>query len=230
VLEHIVDSVVYFEGQKQSTFRILRAIKNRFGPTDEIGIFSMTPKGLIEVADPSGIFISHREKDVPGMAIMAALEGTRTILLEVQALVSRSNFGMARQRSTGFDLNRMVLLIAVLEKHLGLNLADHDVFLNVVSGARADEPASDLAACMAIISSFKEQAIRQDTVIMGEVGLAAEVRNIPQLQIRVSEAERMGFKRALIPSCDKRQLKTGSGFELICVDSVKEAAEEALIP
>lgn len=228
ILEHIVDSVVYFEGERHAAFRILRAIKNRFGPTDEIGIFSMGSKGLTEITDPSGIFISRREEPQIGTSVMAAIEGTRPLLVEIQALVSRSNFGMARQRSTGFDFNRLVLLIAVLEKNMGLNLSNHDVFLNVVGGVKVNEPASDLAACMAIVSSFKEQAIRQDTVIMGEVGLTAEVRGISQIQVRIKEARRLGFKRCIIPNSDLKDLRKDSKLELISVDNVKEALEHAL--
>lgn len=228
ILEHIVDSVIYFEGERHATFRILRAIKNRFGPTDEIGIFSMGPKGLTEIADPSGIFISHKKNIQSGTSVTAAVEGTRPLLVEIQALVSRSNFGMARQRSMGFDINRMVLLIAVLEKNLGLNLSSHDVFLNVVGGVKVDEPASDLAACIAIVSSFKEKPIRQDTVIIGEVGLAAEVRSVSFMQVRIREAQRLGFKRCIIPNCDIESLNRGSELELICVDNIKEALDHTL--
>lgn len=228
VLEHIVDCVIYFEGEKQSSFRILRVIKNRFGPTNEIGIFSMTAGGLAEIKDPSGIFISNRLDRMLGTAIMAMIEGTRPLLLEVQALVSRSNFGMSRQRSTGFDLNRMILLVAVIEKNLGLNLANHDVFLNVVGGARVDEPACDLAACAAIISSFKEQPLSQDTVVIGEVGLTAEVRSVSQVQARINEAQRMGFAKAIIPEADSKSLHANSKIKIIGVESVKQALDEII--
>lgn len=228
ILEHIVDSVIYFEGERQAVFRILRAVKNRFGPTDEVGIFSMGAEGLTEIKDPSGIFISHRKKAQAGSSVMAAVEGSRPLLVEIQALVSRSNFGMARQRSMGFDLNRLVLLVAVLEKNLGLNLSDYDVFLNVVGGVKVNEPASDLAACVAIVSSFKEGPIRPDTVIIGEVGLTAEVRSVSQMPIRIKEAQRLGFKRCIIPGADAENLSKGSKTELIGVDTVKEALEHTL--
>ncbi|NQT90912.1 MAG: DNA repair protein RadA [Candidatus Omnitrophica bacterium] len=228
MLEHIVDSVVYFEGERHAAFRILRAIKNRFGPTDEVGIFQMGSAGLTEIKDPSGIFISHRQGALTGTSVVAAIEGTRPLLVELQALVTRSNFGMARQRSTGFDFNRMVLLIAVLEKNIGLNLSNHDVFLNVVGGVKVNEPASDLAACIAIASSFKEAPIRQDTVIIGEVGLGAEVRSTSQVQIRVNEAQRLGFKRCLIPKCDAGGLKAPPGLKLLPVADIKEALDHTL--
>ncbi|MFH1868508.1 MAG: DNA repair protein RadA [Candidatus Omnitrophota bacterium] len=230
VLEHIVDSVIYIEGEKRSALRILRAIKNRFGPTDEIGIFSMSSSGLTEVTDPSGIFISTtRDKALSGTSIVAAIEGTRPLLVEIQALVSSSNFGMARQRSMGLDLNRMLLLIAVIEKNIGLNLANYDVFLNIVGGVKLNEPASDLAACIAIISSFKEKPIRQDSVIIGEVGLTSEVRGVSQMQARVNEARRLGFKRCVIPKSDINGLADISGIDLIGVTNIKEALDHALL-
>jgi DNA repair protein RadA/Sms len=229
ILEHIVDSVIYFEGERDSSFRILRAMKNRFGPTDEIGIFSMGSNGLAEIKDPSGIFISNiKEKSVRGTTVMAAIEGTRPLLVEIQALVSPSNFGMARQRAMGFDLNRAVLLIAVLEKNLGLKLSNYDVFLNVVGGVRVNEPAGDLAASIAIISSFKDKPVRQDTVIIGEVGLTSEVRSIFQIQSRVNEAYRLRFKRCILPKQDIKNLKGDSKIELIGVDNLQEAVEYSL--
>jgi len=223
ILEHIVDSVVYFEGERRSSFRILRAIKNRFGPVDEIGIFSMGSEGLEEVKDASSIFISRKEKPSPGTSIMAAIEGTRPILVEVQALVSASSFGMARQRSMGFDFNRMILLIAVLEKNMGLNLSNHDAFLNIVGGVRVAEPASDLAASLAIISSFRDESIRQDTVVVGEVGLTSEVRSVTQLQARINEAHRIGFRRCIVPESNIAGLKTKPPIELIGAATVEEA-------
>ena len=228
ILEHIVDSVVYFEGERHCSFRILRAIKNRFGPVDEVGIFSMSSTGLVEIKDPSSIFISQRKEAQAGTSITAAIEGTRPILVEVQALASASNFGMTRQRSIGFDLNRLILLLAVLEKNLTLNLANYDVFLNVVGGVKVVEPASDLAACIAIISSFKDKPIKQDMVIMGEVGLTSEVRSIFLIQARINEAKRLGFKRCIIPKCDIEAVKGSSKIELIGVNNVEEAAGYAL--
>lgn len=229
VLEHIVDSVIYFEGQKESPLRILRAIKNRFGTTDEVGIFSMEQDGLKEVKDPSGIFISHKNNPLPGSSITAVIEGTRPFLVEIQALVTASGFGMARQRSMGFDLNRMILLIAGLQKNLGLNLANQDIYLNVAGGVRVNEPASDLAVSVAVSSSFKEKPVRQDTVIMGEVGLTSEVRGISQIGARVNEAKRLGYKRCIIPVSDRKSLKNITGIELIGVDNVAQAFEELFI-
>lgn len=229
VLEHIVDSVIYFEGQKESPFRILRAIKNRFGATDEVGIFSMEEDGLKEVKDTSGIFIQHKDNPLPGSSITAVIEGTRPFLVEIQALVTASSFGMARQRSMGFDLNRMVLLIAGLQKNIGLNLSDQDIYLNVAGGVRVNEPASDLAVTVAIASSFKNALVRQDTVIMGEVGLTSEVRRISQPGARVNEAKRLGYKRCMLPMSDYKSLRNLKGIELIGVDNVSQAFEELFI-
>ncbi len=229
VLEHIVDSVIYFEGQKESPLRILRAIKNRFGTTDEVGIFSMEQDGLKEVKDPSGIFILHKNNPLPGSSITTVIEGTRPFLVEIQALVTASGFGMARQRSMGFDLNRMILLIAGLQKNVGLNLANQDIYLNVAGGVKVNEPASDLAVSVAISSSFKERPVRQDTVIMGEVGLTSEVRGISQVRARVNEAKRLGYKKCIIPASDYKSLKNITGIELIGVGNVSQAFEELFI-
>ena len=229
VLEHIVDSVIYFEGQKESPLRILRAIKNRFGATDEVGIFSMEKDGLKEVKDPSSIFILHKDAPLPGSSITSAIEGTRPFLVEIQALVTASGFGMARQRSMGVDLNRMILLIAGLQKNIGFNLANQDIYLNVAGGVRVNEPASDLAVSVAIASSFKERPVRQDTVIMGEVGLTSEVRGIFQVGARVNEAKRLGYKRCIVPASDYKSLRDIKGIELIGVDNVSKAFEELLV-
>ncbi|MFC1806746.1 DNA repair protein RadA [Candidatus Omnitrophota bacterium] len=230
ILEHIVDSVIYFEGDKSAAFRVLRAIKNRFGPVDEVGIFSMSSDGLTEVKDPSGIFISERTKEAhAGTAITSTIEGTRPLLVEIQALVSSSNFGMARQRSMGFDVNRMVLLTAVIEKAVGLNLSNHDIFVNVVGGVKIVEPSSDLAVCMAIISSFRDKPIRQDTIIIGEVGLTGEVRNISHIESRVNEAKRLGFKRCIVPGDSGGRLKKSSKIELLGVVNLVEAIDKVFI-
>lgn len=228
VLEHIVDSVIYFEGEKNSSFRILRSIKNRFGPTDEIGIFSMTSKGLQEIKDPSGIFISNRKTPTAGTVITSTIEGTRPLLVEIQALVSRSNFSFAKQRSMGFDFNRLALLAAMLEKKLGLNLANHDIFLNIVGGVKISETAVDLAACVAIVSSFKDKPVRDDLVVIGEVGLTSEIRSVSKIRDRLNEAQRLGFKKAIIPSSDSQDIKGFSGIELIGVDTVDKAVSQAL--
>ncbi|MFA5068592.1 MAG: DNA repair protein RadA [Candidatus Omnitrophota bacterium] len=226
LLEHIVDSVVYFEGQRESSLRVLRAIKNRFGATDEVGIFSMTDQGLKEIKEPSYIFTARRQSLVPGSCVMAALEGIRVILIEIQALVSPSNYGISRQKAMGFDPNRMSLLAAGLVKNIGINLINHDIFLNVVGGVRVDEPASDLAACVSICSSFKDKPARNDTVVAGEVGLCSEVRSVPQIRLRINEAKRMGFKRIVMPASDLNDAGVHKNMELIGVDNVQQALGE----
>jgi len=228
ILEHIVDSVVYFEGERHSTFRVLRAIKNRFGPVNEVGIFSMSHNGLEEIKDPSGIFLSHRQEETSGIAIMAAIEGTRPLLVEVQALVTPSSFGMPRQRAMGFDQNRLGLLIAGLEKNLDLNLSTYDVFVNIAGGVKINETASDLAVSLAICSSFKNQPIDSNTVIIGEVGLTSEVRSVSHIQPRVNEAVRLGFKRCIIPVSDVEGLGGISGMELIGIKNLKESIDTVL--
>jgi DNA repair protein RadA/Sms len=229
LLEHIVDCVIYFEGQRESSFRVLRAIKNRFGATDEVGIFSMTDQGLKEVKEPSRIFSCRRHNTIPGSCVMAALEGARVILIEVQALVSGSSYGIPRQKAIGFDSNRMLLLAAGLVKNIGINLANYDMFLNVVGGVRVDEPASDLAVCVAICSSFKNKPVRNDTVVAGEVGLCSEVRSVSQVRLRVNEAKRMGFKRFVMPASDLENVIRYKDMELIGVDSVKQALGEVFV-
>jgi len=223
ILEHIVDSVIYFEGQRESGLRVLRAIKNRFGATDEVGIFSMDAEGLKEVKDPSNIFISRRQDPIPGSSTMSVIEGTRAILVEIQALVSASTYGMPRQRSMGFDPNRMSLLVAGLVKNIGVNLVNQDVFLNVVGGVRVDEPASDLAACVSICSSFQEKPVRRDTVIIGEVGLCSEVRGVSRINLRINEAKRMGYRRIVMPASDLENASSVKDVELAGVNSVAQA-------
>jgi DNA repair protein RadA/Sms len=229
ILEHIVDSVIYFEGQRESHFRIIRSVKNRFGATDEIGIFSMDSDGLKEVINPSSIFISQSSGPVPGASLTAASEGTRILIVEIQALVHESGFGVSRQKSMGFDPNRMALLIAGLGKNLGVNFAGQDVFLNVIGGVRINEPASDLAACVSIYSSFKEKPTRKDTVFIGEVGLCSEVRSVSYPANRVNEARRMGYKRIIMPSSDIEAVSRIKGIELTGVGTVRQAAEYAFI-
>ncbi len=229
VLEHIVDSVIYFEGQKESRFRVLRAVKNRFGATDEVGIFSMQQDGLKEVRDASGAFACLKQNPVKGSSITAVIEGTRPFLIELQALVTASGFGMPRHRSMGLDINRMALLVAGLQKNLGLNFSNQDIFLNVVGGARVNEPASDLSACIAICSSFKNVPVRQDTIIIGEVGLASEVRGVSQTASRINEAKRLGCKRCILPASNRKDLNNIKGIELIGVDNVKQALEYAFV-
>ncbi|MFT5170058.1 MAG: DNA repair protein RadA/Sms [Candidatus Omnitrophota bacterium] len=228
VLEHIVDTVLYFEGERYSSFRILRAIKNRFGSTNEMGVFEMTSAGLIEVTNPSEIFLAERPEDASGSVVVPIVEGTRPFLVEIQGLVCGSNFNMVRQKAQGFDANRMALLIAVLEKRLGLSLQDKDVFLNVVGGIRVADPSADLAVSMAIASALLDKSIAHDTAVIGEVGLASEVRSVSQLAIRVNEAEKLGFKKCIVPknNMKSKQLDIkAKNIELIAVENVKQAFE-----
>jgi DNA repair protein RadA/Sms len=230
VLEHIVDCVLYFEGERHTSFRLLRAVKNRFGPTNEVGVFQMTQEGLMEVANPSELFLSQRPQDSRGSIVTAAMEGSRPILVEVQALVTATSFGMPRRWSQGVDYNRTLLLIAVLEKRLGLGLKMQDVYVNVAGGVRVGEPAIDLAIASAIASSFRERYIQKDTVTLGEVGLGGEVRAVSQLKLRIEEAHRLGFKRCILPKSGLSRLRISKDkIELVAVNTVKEALEAALI-
>lgn len=227
VLEHIVDTVLYFEGERYSSYRVLRATKNRFGSTNEIGVFEMTSAGLIEVTNPSEIFLAERPVNASGSVVVPMLEGTRPFLVEIQGLVSRSSFGMARQKAQGFDQNRLALLIAVLEKRLGLNIADKDVFLNVVGGVRIIDPAVDLAVVLAIASAFLEKPLSSDCVVLGEVGLSSEVRSVSQVAIRVKEAQKLGFTKCIIPknNMKSREEFDGKAMDIIYVDSVQQALD-----
>jgi len=200
VLEHIVDTVLYFEGEGSNTYRIIRAIKNRFGPVHELGIFEMTGSGLKEVENPSCFFLENRGKDHPGSVIFAGMEGTRPLLLEVQALVSKSHLAMPRRTATGFDSNRLAMLISVLERILDIVLFDKDIFVNIVGGFKVSEPAADLAVIMAIYSSFCEKPVISETIVFGEIGLTGEVRGIIKSEFRVKEAIRLGFKNFILPN------------------------------
>jgi len=222
VLEHIVDTVLYFEGERFSNFRILRAVKNRFGSTNEIGIFEMTTQGLIAVKNPSQLFLSERPEDVSGSCVSASLEGSRVILVEIQALVARAGFGFARRRTQGFDYNRLGLIIAVLEKRLGINLENEDVFVNVVGGIKIEDPAVDLAVAIAIISAFKDKPVLKESLILGEVGLAGEIRSITQPALRIKEAEKLGFKNAILPKNTLKNLDYKGKINLIGVTTLKE--------
>lgn len=223
ILEHIVDSVIFFEGERRESFRILRAMKNRFGPINEIGVFEMANNGLNEVRDPSMHFISNRGESLIGSALISTLEGIRSLIVEIQALVSASNFGMPRQRSTGFDINRMVLKLAVIEKNLGFNFSNYDVFLNVIGGIKINEPASDLGMCLAIVSSFREKPLFPDTVFIGEVGLTSEVRGVSQIESRIKEVFRLGLKRCVVPSVGTDKLEETYKGRLIRVSTLKQA-------
>ena len=215
ILEHMVDTVLYFEGENHNLFRILRAVKNRFGSTNEIGIFEMTNSGLEEVSNPSKIFLSSSARGATGSVIVPTLEGTRTVLVEMQCLVSQTNFNMSRRMAVGIDYNKLVLLTAVLEKKVGMVLYNQDIYLNVVSGMRIDEPAADLAVVMAIASSFRDIAIPEDMIIFGEVGLTGEIRSVNQVQQRINEGAKMGFKKAIIPHGNLEGLERPKDFQVI---------------
>ncbi|MBI5050025.1 MAG: DNA repair protein RadA [Nitrospirae bacterium] len=224
VLEHIVDTVLYFEGDKGGPFRILRAVKNRFGSANEIGVFEMTEYGLKEVDNPSQLFLAERPIDVPGSVVTASLEGTRPLLVEIQALACVSSFGIPRRTALGVDYNRVNLLIAVLDKRIGMHLGAMDIFVNVVGGLKVDEPAVDMAIIAAVASSFKNKAVDPATFVFGEVGLSGELRAISQAEMRIKEAAKLGFKRGLIPAGNISSLK-GHDIEIIGVKNVQEALE-----
>jgi len=228
VLEHMVDTVLYFEGEKHNIYRVLRAVKNRFGSTNEIGIFEMGNYGLQEVINPSDLFLAHRPKGVAGSVVVSSIEGTRPILIELQALVSTTSFGMPRRMATGIDYNRMAMLMAVLEKRIGLQLQNQDAYVNVVGGIQLSEPAVDLAVVTAIASSFKNKAIDPQIVIFGEVGLTGEVRSVNLGQKRISEAKKMGFTTCIIPKGNLNGLEPITDIEVIGVENVREALDIAL--
>ena len=207
ILEHIVDTVLYFDTEESHTYRILRAYKNRFGPTSELGVFEMKSEGLIEVPNPSEFFLGERIKDTPGTIVVSTIEGTRPLLLEVQALTAKTNFGMPRRMVTGLDYNKTVLLVAILEKKLGLPLDSHDVFVNVAGGLKITEPGIDLGVCAAIYSAFTARAFPYDTAFIGEVGLTGEVRAVGYIQERVKEAEKLGFAKIYIPKSNLKSLE-----------------------
>lgn len=223
VLEHMVDTVLYFEGDRGHAFRILRAVKNRFGSTNEIGVFAMREDGLQPVSNPSELFLAERPVEVPGSVVIATLEGTRPILVEVQALVSPTSLGTPRRTTLGIDSNRVALLIAVLEKKMGLHLLGHDVFVNVAGGIHVAEPAADLGVVAAVASSFLDKPIDARSLLIGEVGLAGEVRAVSQADVRVREAIKLGFSRCVLPESSRRQLPTLDGVELCGVSSLAEA-------
>jgi len=225
VLEHMVDTVLYFEGDRGHPFRILRAVKNRFGSTNEIGVFEMKEAGLQEVANPSELFLAERPEEVPGSVVIASIEGTRPILVEVQALVSSSSLGTPRRTTLGIDHNRVALLVAVLEKKMGVHLLGQDVFVNVAGGVRIDEPAVDLGVVAAIASSFLDKPVDARTVLIGEVGLAGEVRAVGQVETRVREAAKLGFRRCLVPESSRRQIAAIDNVELVGVTSLSGAWE-----
>jgi DNA repair protein RadA/Sms len=225
VLEHIVDTVLYFEGERFSNYRVLRAMKNRFGSTNEIGVFEMSVSGLKEVKNPSEIFLAERPKESSGSVVVPILEGTRPILVEIQALVTKANFGVTRRKAQGIDYNRLSLLVAVLEKRMNLKLLDKDVFVNVVGGMKIEDPAVDLGICLAIGSSIYDKVVPFDTVALGEVGLASEVRSITNVTLRINEARKLGFKKCILPKSNHlacRGLDTGE-MKLVPVPDLKAA-------
>ncbi len=225
VLEHMVDTVLYFEGGGAHPYRVLRSHKNRFGSASEIGVFEMKAKGLQEVPNPSALFLAERPEDAPGSAVTAALNGSRTVLVEVQALVAPTGFGTPRRTALGLDSNRVALLAAVLEKKVGLEILGCDLFVNVAGGLTLDDPAADLACIAALASSFRDRAIPQRTLVLGEVGLAGEVRAVSQAESRLAEAARLGFDRVVLPAANARHAELPAGIEPVPVATVDEALE-----
>ncbi len=230
VLEHIVDTVLYFEGERNYSYRILRAAKNRFGSTNEIGVFEMTEMGLSQIESPSMALLAGRPTNVSGTCVTCLIEGSRPILAEIQGLATTSGFGNPRRMATGFDYNRMAMLIAILEKRAGYFFSNMDCYLNIVGGLRADEPASDLAVAVALISSLKDAIIDSETIVFGEIGLAGEIRMVNNCEQRIKESERLGFKRCIIPRQNMKKLNKASfaDIEVIGVRNVREAFEVAI--
>ncbi len=228
VVEHMVDTVLQFEGEHHYSYRILRLMKNRFGSTNEIGIFEMRDSGLREVKNPSEVLLAERNYGVSGSTVVASIEGTRPILLEVQALVSPTSYGMPQRTSAGFDTKRLQLLLAVLEKRVGLNIGSYDVFVNIAGGVKVDEPAVDLGIAVAIVSSLRDIPTDSSSVVVGEVGLGGEIRTISQIEKRVQEAGKLGFKRIVIPKNNVKGMKMNGEIEIIPVESVEEAIKSIL--
>ena len=226
VLEHMVDTVLYLEGERYFSYRILRGVKNRFGSTNEIGMFEMRGEGMCEISNPSDVLISEREDNPAGSCIVSCLEGTRSILVELQALTSQSVFGYPKRTANGIDFNRLALLIAVMEKRAGMNLGNQDVYLNVVGGLKISEPSIDLGILMVTASNYKNVPIDKDIVIMGEVGLTGEVRRINLIEKRLKEAEKLGFKKCIIPESNKKGLKENYKLDIIGVKDVNEAMKK----
>lgn len=223
VLEHMVDTVLYFEGDRHASYRILRGVKNRFGSTNEIGVFEMRKSGLAEVENPSEFMLSGKPEHASGSVVACAMEGTRPMLMEIQALVCRSNFGMPRRTAAGLDYNRINLLMAVLEKRLGLPLSNYDAYVNIAGGIRLNEPAADLGIVMALASSYKNRPVSEDTIVFGEVGLSGEIRAVTMPEQRVAEAKKLGFKTCIIPEVSMKSVGKVAGIEVIGVKSVNQA-------
>ena len=225
VLEHMVDTVLYFEGDRHVAHRLLRGVKNRFGATDEIGVFEMAENGLREVTNPSEYMLNGRPQDAAGSVVSSVVEGTRPILLEVQALVCRSNFGIPRRQAAGTDFNRLNLLMAVLEKRVGLQISDHDAYVNLAGGMKITEPAMDLGIVLAVVSSFKNRAIDEHTLCFGEVGLSGEVRAVSMAEGRIKEARKLGFTTCILPAANLSKMKKIEGIKLLGVNNVREAID-----
>lgn len=226
ILEHMVDTVLYFEGERGHPFRILRAVKNRFGSTNEIGVFEMKEEGLVEVGNPSKLFLDQRPKDAAGSVVTVCMEGSRPLLVEVQALVGSSSYGTPRRTCQGVDHNRVALLVAILERHGGLQLNALDIFANVAGGFRLDEPSADLAVAMALVSSFRGKPLPRHMALFGEIGLTGEIRAVGQAETRIKEAKKLGFTQVMIPENNRKRLPKIDGIEIIGVRNV----EEALVP
>ena len=228
VLEHMVDCVLYFEGDPNSTYRLLRAAKNRFGSTNEIGVFEMQDSGLVEVPNPSQMLLEGRPEGASGTCVACVMEGTRPVLAEVQALVTKTTFNVPRRAADGFDFNRAVLLLAVMEKRAGMKLNLFDAYLNVIGGLRLDEPGADLPVVLAVASSYRDQAIADDLVAIGEVGMTGEIRSVSHLNQRLGEAARLGFKKCMIPRSSSEKLEIPDGMTVYRVRNVREAIEAAM--
>ncbi len=223
ILEHMVDAVLYFEGDRQHQYRLLRAVKNRFGSVNELGMFEMASEGMIEVPNASEALLSERAHDASGCVVMAAMEGSRPFLTDVQALVATTVFGNPRRMASGMDQGRLALLLAVMEKRAGFRLYDKDVYINIAGGMSITEPAADLALCAAVASSFKNRPIDSDCSVIGEIGLAGEIRAVPQAERRIAECARMGFQRIILPKANLRSVRSDHGATLIGVETVAEA-------
>jgi len=228
VLEHIVDTVLYLEGDRFQAYRLLRSVKNRFGPTSEVGVFEMRDRGLVEITNPSEAFIAERVVNAPGSAIAVTLEGTRPLLVEVQALASQTVYPNPRRTANGIDFNRMWLITAVLTKRVGIKLYEKDIFINVISGLKIDEPAADLAIAVAIASSAWDVPVPADMAFVGEIGLSGELRAVSQTSTRIREAAKLGFKRVMVPRTFRREETPPDGVEIIPVRSVSDALSTAL--
>jgi DNA repair protein RadA/Sms len=229
VLEHIVDTVLYLEGDRFQSYRLLRGVKNRFGPTSEVGVFEMRERGMVEITNPSEAFLAERMVNAPGSAIAVTMEGTRPLLVEIQGLTSPTSFGNPRRTPNGVDMNRLLLTVAVLTRRVGIRLGEQDVFVNVVGGMKVDEPAADLATAAAIASSMRDQPVKADTVLIGEVGLSGELRMVGQMPARLREAAKLGFRTAIVP----RRLRKGEpwpdGIAIVEARSLRQALDSALV-